>query len=556
MTPEQVHGRRWLILVLMAVCVVIGTMDNTILTVALAQIQQQLGASNSQLQWGMDSYTVVFAALLFTAGLLGDRYGRKKVLVLGLAVFGAASLYAAYASSPTELIVGRALMGIGVAVVPGGTLSILLNVFPAEERAKAIGRWSVAGGLAMALGPLLGGALLQWFWWGSALLINVPLCIVVIPLIGMYVPENKSPDPGRLDLAGLLLSIVGMGLLVYGIIRGGEDNDWVAGGVLGPIVGGVLVIAVLALVERRVQTPALDLDLFRRPLFLVGSIALSLAMFAVMGGGYVLSFYNQVLRGYSAFEAGLLMVPVALGLMYAAANSASWAQRFGPARVISTGLLLTSLPLVYYATLDADSWVGLIAFAQLVFGFGMGLVMATAPAVCMSVVPPAKAGAGAAVPNVMRQVGAAVGIAVTGAVLGSVYQGQISPSLQDLPASTRHDAGGSLGATAAAIKDALRQHGTVAERARRLTDTSNVSGLSDAVGDAFLTAQRAAMWTAGGIGLAGAVVALIWLPGPAHRRTEEPARPAGGKTADASGPDPDPGAPAGQAAGQEETART
>jgi EmrB/QacA subfamily drug resistance transporter len=509
MTPEQVHSRRWLILMAMALCVVIGTMDNTILTVALAQIQRQMGASNSQLQWAMDAYTVVFAALLFTAGLLGDRFGRKRVLMSGMALFGVSSLLTAWAATPTELIVGRAVMGVGVAVVPGGTLAIILNVFEPQERAKAIGRWSVAGGLALALGPLLAGGLLHWFWWGSVLLINVPICAVVVPVIALIVPENRSPNPGRLDWVGLVMSTVGMGLLIYGVIQGGENNGWTSAGVAAPLAGGVLVLALLLPAEKRVANPGIDPELLRKPLFLAGSIALAVSMLAVMGGNYVLTFYTQDVRGYSALQTGLLMVPTAIGLMIAANNSAKLAAAFSPSRVIAGGLLLDTVSLVYFSTLTTNAPIAAYAVVQAFFGFGMGLVMATAPAVCMSVVPPEKAGAGSAVPNMARQVGGAVGIALLGAVLGSVYRTHITPSLAGLPSAVQQQAASSIGATSAAAHE-------LADAA--LLDPHSPSGLSPAVTSSFIDAQRTAMWTAAGIGAVGSLAALLWLPGPAARR--------------------------------------
>jgi EmrB/QacA subfamily drug resistance transporter len=525
MTPEQVHSRRWLILVVMGLCVVIGTMDNTILTVALAEIQRQLGATNSQLQWAMDAYTVVFGALLFTAGLLGDRYGRKRILMIGMTIFGVSSLLAAFASNPAELILGRAVMGIGVAVVPGGTLAIILNVFPAEERAKAIGRWSVAGGLALALGPLLAGGLLHWFWWGSVLLINVPICLVVVPLIALLVPENRSPDRKALDWVGLTLSTLGMGLLIYGIIQGGETGDWGSPQVLGSVLGGVAVLVALLFAEKRVANPGLDPALLRNSLFLTGSIALAVAMLAVMGGSYLLTFYNQQVRGFSAFQAGLLMVPVAIGTMTAANSSAKLAARLGPARVIASGLALITLSLLYFSTLDESSPLVPFVLAQAVFGFGMGLVMAAAPAMCMSVVPPEKAGAGSAVPNMMRQVGGAVGVALLGAVLAAGYRSHIASSLDGLSAPLRDEAVTSIGATTEALHEARAAGGSDAAAARRLTDPGTASGLSHTVTGAFVSAQRTAMWTAAGIGALGTVAALVWLPGPVRRPAAEAPKP-------------------------------
>lgn len=504
-TQEAVYNRRWAVLAVMGLCVFIGTMDNTILTVALVHIQAALGASNSQLQWALDAYSVAFAALLFTGGLLGDKYGRKKLLVGGMVFFAAASVLAAYASTPTELIAGRALMGIGISVVPGGTLAVIANTFPAAERAKAIGLWSVSGGLALALGPLLGGIMVDHFWWGSALLINVPLSVVAVVLIAMLVPDSRNPAAGSLDIPGVLLSALGIGLLVYGVIAGGDQGSWVSASVLGPIVGGVVVLALLLVLERRSANPAVDPALFGNRLFSAGSTALAMAMLTAMGASYVLTFYMQSVRGLSPLETGLLMVPVAVGTTVSAATAVKFVGRFGPGPVISAGLALVGVALAYYAVMGAG-WT-LLAFivAQLVFGFGMGLVFAPAPAVCMSVVPLAKAGAGAAIPNTTRQVGGAVGIAVIGSVLGEVYRGHIGSALNALPQDLRSDAGGSIGRTLVVASHA-----------------DDPAALIAAARSAFMSAQGAAMWVGAALSVVAAILAYAWLPG----RTAAAAKPA------------------------------
>jgi hypothetical protein len=309
------------------------------------------------------------------------------------------------------------------------------------------------------------------------------------------VPESKNPAAGALDLIGVVLSTLGVGALVYGIIAGGDQNHWLTVGVTGPIVLGVVVLVLMVFVERKVSNPALDLSLFGSRLFSAGSISLALAMFTAMGGSYVLAFYLQVLRGYSPIEAGLTMVPTAIGTMFAAASSAKFVAKFGPRLVIAGGLLLIGLGLAYFATMDAGSWIAVFLLVQLVFGVGLGLVFAPAPAVCMSVVPPAKAGAGAAIPNTSRQVGAAIGIAVIGSVLGVAYRDKIGPALGGLPADLRTVAGGSIGDT---LKAAAK--------------SADPAALVSAAHDAFIAAQSASMWVGAGISVLAALLAFAWLP--------------------------------------------
>src|SRR5215468_8802679 len=246
MDTQTIQRRRWVILGVLVVGLLAIVIDNTVLNVALKTLANPvggLGASQSQLEWAINSYTLVFAGLLFTFGVIGDRVGRKRMLMLGLASFGLFSLLTAYSHSPDQLVWARAAMGLGAAAVMPQTLSIISNVFEPRERARAIGIWAVAVGIGVAIGPIVGGLLLAHFWWGSVFLINVPVTAIGVAAITMLVPESRNPDPGRIDYLGVLLSIVGLVLLVYGIIQGGEKGTWVHADVLGPIVAGLAVLA-------------------------------------------------------------------------------------------------------------------------------------------------------------------------------------------------------------------------------------------------------------------------------------------------------------------------
>src|SRR5215471_6300100 len=259
--PMISHQRRWVILAVLIISLFSIVLDNTVLNVALKTISEPgagLGATQSQLEWAINSYTLVFAGLLFTFGVIGDRVGRKRMLIIGMALFGLASLVSSYAQTPVELIFARAAMGLGGAAVMPQTLSIITNIFDQKERPKAIGIWASAVGVAIAVGPVTGGLLLDHFWWGSVFLINVPLTAVGVTAIALAIPESKSPSPGRIDYLGVLLSIAGLVLLVYGIIRGGDAGSWVSRGVLGPIAGGLAVLVVFGVVESRTEYPSLD----------------------------------------------------------------------------------------------------------------------------------------------------------------------------------------------------------------------------------------------------------------------------------------------------------
>ncbi|MCF2529676.1 MFS transporter [Yinghuangia soli] len=483
---EAGHPRRWLILIVMMLCMFITVMDNNIMTAALASVQESLGATNAELQWSMDSYTLTFAALMLAAGVLGDRYGRRLVLVGGLLFFAAASAFGAWSGDPAQLIGWRAAMGIGAAVVPGCSMGVISNVFPEGERAKAFALWSISAGLGIAAGPVIGGALLGGFWWGSVLLVNVPFALVAVVLTLMFVPENRDPAPGRLDLAGVGLSIAGVGTLVFGIISGGEPAGWGRAIVLGSIGAGILILGLLLVVERRVGNPAVDLSLFRKRSFAAGSAVLCTSAFAIMGAGFVLVFYLQVARGFSPLKAGLLMLPVALGAMVSGALGASLADRFGYVAVVAPGALLMAASLAFYGTIEQDTSLVVIEIAQTAAGLGFGATLAPVMAVALSEVPPARAGAGSAIANTMRHTGTALGIAVLGSVLGSVYRGQLGSAGDGLP----DEAVSSLGAT-------LRAKPEIAEPAHA----------------AFMDALHASMLVGAGIALLCAVVALTCLPG-------------------------------------------
>ena len=503
------YARRWWVLATKTVCLLVVIMGNTILTVALPSVQRQLGATHGELQWAVDSYILVFAGLLFSWGVIGDRIGRRRVLLIGLSIFAVGSVAAAFSSSPLELILWRAVMGIGGAAVQPTTLAVLTNVFPPAERGRAIGIWAATAGLAVAGGPLAGGAVLEHFWWGAVFLIGVPVALLGLAATAAFVQESRDPAPGRLDVPGVLLSIVALAGLVFGIIRGGSGEPWTSAGVLVPLLGGLVLLTLFVWLQRRSTHPALDVSLFRNPAFSAAAAALGLNFFALMGATFYLVYFLQGLRGYSPLQSGSALIPVAVGMALMAAQSSRLAERFGAKAVCASGFLLITLSFVGFQLLDQSSPLWLLVLILSVQGLGMGSVMAPATESIMSVVPREKAGAGAAVNNAVRQIGGALGVAILGSVLAATYSVQLGRAVDALPADARVEAGRSIVATLEAVRrveaggdaDAARAAAAIVEPAR----------------EAFVSAMHVTAVGTALASLVAAVVVLVWLPGRRSR---------------------------------------
>ena len=491
---DQGHDKRWAILGVLVFSLLIVVLDNTVLNVALRSIQDELGTTQAQLEWAVNSYTLVFAGLLFTWGILGDRYGRRRILTIGMVFFGLSSALCALAQTPTQLIAARALMGIAGASVLPATLAIVTNVFPPAERGRAIGLWAGATGLGVALGPIVGGLLLENFWWGSVFLINVPIVIIAVIGISLLVPESKDPNPLPIDPIGVVLSLVGIVALVYGIIRGGQLNDWWNGEVLGTIIVGLAMLLIFAVVERKSDHPSLDVTLFKDARFSASTAAITLAFFALFGATFFLSFYLQLIKGYTPLEAGLRLIPVALGLIVFAPLSEKFVRRFGVRSVVAFGLSLVGTAFLGIQLIEVDTPYWHLGVLQLMLGSGMGLTVAPSTTAFMSALPGPKAGAGSAVTNAFRQVGGALGVAVLGSVLSSVYRSQITPSLAGFPAAISEKAGESLGATLELAAKAGRPD------------------LATTASAAFVNGLHAATVVGAVAAFVGAVVAFFWLP--------------------------------------------
>ena len=487
---SAVHANRWKTLGVLALSLVIIGLDNTILNVALPTLQQEFNASASGLQWMVDSYLLVFAGLLLVFGTLGDRFGRKLALQAGVSIFGLASLGALVADTAGQVIAVRALMGVGAALIMPATLSIIANVFPPDERGKAIGIWAALAAVGIGLGPLTGGLLLEWFDWSSVFLVNIPFALAALLLGIRLVPESRDPNPGAFDIPGAVLSTAGFSALVYAVIEA-PGKGWTSGIVLGLLAVSVLLLAAFLWWERRTDHPMLDLDFFRRPGFSIGTLAVSVAFFALLGGIFALTQYLQFAHGYSAIEAGAIMSPVALGLVMGAGSSSRAVKRLGTARVVSAGLAGIAAMLALTLLWEADTSAGWLLAWFFVLALSMGWVMAPATDAVVGAVPAERSGVASAMNTVARMVSGALGVAVVGSLINSLYANDLGNSAGALPPEAQEAAEESIGAAAAI--------------AERLPGDAGAALLS-AASDAFVQAMAIGLSVAAALAAATAVV--------------------------------------------------
>ncbi|MGO8871121.1 MAG: DHA2 family efflux MFS transporter permease subunit [Acidimicrobiales bacterium] len=497
------RGSRWATLSVLCVTLLLISLDNTILNVALPSIVRSLHATSSQLQWIVDAYAVLFAGLLLTFGAVGDRLGRKWVFMAGLVVFGGGSALAAWSGTPDRLTAARAVMGVGAAALMPCTLSILTNVFTSErDRARAIGFWSGTAGIGVAIGPILGGFLLVHYWWGSVFLINVPIAVIGLVATALLVPNSKSPLPRRADPVGAVLSIVGFALLLWAIIEA-PSRTWSSPLIVGALVASLAVIASFVVWERRSDHPMLPMQFFgnRRYSAAIGSLAL--VLFALLGMFFLITQYLQFCLGFSPFRTGLAIGPIALVLLIAAPLSVLLVRRFGTKAVVTGGLLLIAVGLgLLSRTTVASTYRDCLPFFALI-GVGVGLALAPSTESVMGSLPKEEAGVGSATSDTSMQIGGALGVAVLGTALNLRYQSYMTPLLAHVPvpAGIRELILGSLGgALAVAARVPGAPGAALAAAARR----GFVSGMDLALIVASVV-----------VGLAGLVV-LVALPSRAH----------------------------------------
>jgi EmrB/QacA subfamily drug resistance transporter len=494
------HPRRWLVLAVLCLSLLMVVIDNTIVNVALPTLSTELDASTTELQWIVDAYTLVFSALLLAFGHFGDRFGRKLALQLGLLLFAATSALAAVATTSTQLIGARALMGIGAAFVFPATLAILVNVFTdRRERAAAIGIWSACTGIAVALGPVIGGYLLEHFAWGSIFLVNLPLAAVALVAGWFLVPSSRDPGTGSMDHLGLLLSAAGVALVVWAIIeaphRGWTDSLIVAGGAVGLLLLGIFVQW-----ERRVHHPLLDVGLFRNARFTAASLSVTAAFFALFGFIFLITQYLQLVQGYTPLEAGIRTLPFAIATGATSPLAIAAMHRWGSKLVVACGLGAMSLGFVLASRIEVDTpYAGLTLVSMVTIAIGLGLTTGPATESIMGVLPEDKAGVGSAVNDTTRELGGTLGVAVVGSVFASVYGAALIDALRPLglPEALLDTAGESM---AAALTTAQSLPGDVGAR------------VVAAAQEAFVDGLATGSLVAAGIAAAGAVVALAFLP--------------------------------------------
>jgi MFS transporter, DHA2 family, multidrug resistance protein len=490
----RIHAHRWFLLAMMCLSLVLVVMSVSGLVTAIPTMQEALDASASQIQWILDAYAIVFAGSLLTAGALGDRFGRKRALLAGLVVFGFGAVVAGVASGAQQVIVGRAVMGIGAAFVMPATLSIITTIFPPDERSRAIAVWAGFAGAGGAIGPIVSGALLERFWWGSAVLVNLPLVAFVFIAILTFAPESRDETKSPLDPVGALLSLAGLGGLVFAIIQGGENGFTTVPVVAAAALALVALYAFLQW-ERRSTHPMLPLAFFEDRRFSVGSGVITIAFFVMFGFFFLATQYLQFARDFSPLEAGLALLPLPIMFVVLSPGSAAFAARFGAGRVMAAGLAIVAGGFVILSMISPDTPYPVLAAAFAVLGAGMSVTAAPATSEIMSAVPLSKAGVGSAVNDTTRELGGALGIAILGSIANSAYRAGIDLSGLGLGAGARGQGEDSIG-TAARVAGTVPGGGAVkAHAAAAFTDAFNVAsavgfGLTAAAAVAVLALSR------------------------------------------------------------------
>jgi EmrB/QacA subfamily drug resistance transporter len=478
-------------------------LDTTIVNVALPTLVRELHATTSQLQWVVDAYNLVFAALLLTAGSLSDRLGRKGMLLAGLAVFGAASFVGGLTTTPDQLIAARAVMGLGAAMIFPATLSLIANIFTERrERAAAIGLWGASAGVAIALGPIVGGWLLEHFAWTSIFFVMAPVAIVTAAWVALVVPTSRDPLAPRIDLPGFALSTAAMGALVYTLIEaptyGWTDPRSIAGFTAAAALGVAFV-----LVERRTDPPMLDVRLFRNMRFTAASASVTVAFFSLFGFIFLMTQYFQFLQGYGPLSTGVHLLPVALSVAVGSVLGTRLAVRVGTKVVVTAGLLCVAAFYAWVSSIvTAHTGYGIIAAQMVLYGLGMGFTSAPATESIMGAVSVAKAGIGSAVNDATRLLGGTLGVAVIGSIYASLYDSRLGAGLPKLlPPAAAQIAHQSVGAAyAVAARAAALGHPEIGVQVHR------------AASDAFLHGLSVGCLVAGGVAAGGAILAALFLP--------------------------------------------
>jgi len=504
----KAYRQRWWTLSVVTIAVIAIGLDQTVLNVAIPTLQRELGATASELLWMVDAYIIVFAATLLVTGALGDRYGRAKAFNLGLIIFGLSSLGAAYSQNTGQLIAARAVMGISGALLMTSTLSIVTNVFPREERGRAIGVWAGVSAMGIFLGPVIGGALLENFWWGSVFLINVPVAAVAL-IAGLFlVPDSKDPQATPIDIPGFILSAAAISLMIYGIIEA-PSRGWTDPVVLVTLAASVPLSIAFIWWELHCDHPLLDLRFFKNPRFSTGVAGTSMASFARLGAGFGLTQYLQFVQGYSPLEAGVRMLPLVLGIAVGASFSDRLVKRLGTNWVVSGGLALIAAGMAVFVLWQTDTAYWIVGANLFLVAFGVGNVMAPSTDAVMGAVPETKAGVGSAMNGVARMVAGALGAAIIGSAMYTIYGNLVADAVAALPAEMAEAASDSVGAAIYIAESLPEAYGQV---------------LANEAAIAFTDSFGWAILIGAGVALVAAVLVALYMP-PQHLEVSEVEEP-------------------------------
>jgi len=506
----RVYQMRWWTLLVIAISVLIVVLDSTIVNIALPTLQRELNTTISELQWIINAYIMSFAALMLTMGALGDRIGRAKMLQVGIVLFAGASVGAAFADSGGQLIMWRAIMGIGGAMILPATLAIITNVFPREERGRAIGIWAGLNGIGIALGPIIGGLVIENLHWSWIFLINIPIAAVALVAGRFLVPNSRDPNPKRLDFAGTMLSAAALSSLIFGLIQG-SNWGWTDPAVTGSLAGSIALIILFIIWERYTTHPMLEIGFFSNLRFSAGVGAVSMMSLALVGLTFSLTLYMQFVNGYTALETGIRFVPLALGIFIGAGSADRVVSRLGTTSVIVIGFIGTAIigALASFWQVDTAYWqLGSMFFG---LGFFLGHIAAPATEAVMGALPEARAGIGSAMNTVSRLVAGSIGVAALGSALSTIYSSSFKKAISaisDLPAEI-----------AAAASDSVGAAVTIAEE----LPPGMGNALVLAARESFMDGWQVMAFVTCGMSIIGALLVLKFMP-PRHEpiRTEQP----------------------------------
>ncbi|MBL1081255.1 MFS transporter [Streptomyces actinomycinicus] len=485
-------SRRWWALGALVASMLVLGFDTTILNVALPTMAEQLGATTGQQQWMADAYIVVFAALMLPAGLLGDRFGRRLMLITGLVIFLAGSLVGAVAGDVDAVVAARAVMGVGAALITPLALSVLPSLFGPDERTKAVSIISTASALGLPLGPIIGGWLLDHFWWGSVFLVNVPMAAIGIAACVFLLPETRDPASPRVDALSTACAAAGLGALVYAIIEA-PDRGWSDPLVLGLLAAATALIALLVLWERRTDRPMLDMTLLGHRGFLLNTVAATLVMFVLSGLLFVLPQYLQAVLGNDALGTGVRLLPMIGGLMAATRGAPLTVQRFGARATVSAGLVVLAFAAFLGSRTTAGSGYGFTALWLSIAGVGFGFALVPAMSGALATLPKDRAGSGSGLLMTLRQVGGAIGIALLGSLLAGAFRDRLDVTA--LPPGLADTAGDSVVAAHLVARQAGSAH------------------LAASADGAYVHGMGLVLLVCGAAALVSALLAAAFLPG-------------------------------------------